>query len=443
MPLRTFARRALALAVVVGLPAAAPGGALASPAPVAELQGILRGTTIVLDPYFRWKPTEAASGILGVAEGTTREFETIEVTIGADRSVFTAAQRVAFEADRVRRSEERGEPLNAEKDMPLAANLSIVRYKAKDRVYACAAKQIGRTALYARGTATVKYEAALAKLVTSILANVRSTTDEIDGWVPPEVKTAWVREPAADLVVVHDGVVRPVVKDEVAKVVREAHGVVRRAISGSWAAPFPPVLRVVRERDLYVHLTGRRDAKDADAVYVPSRGEMFVVAKGDVPPDAPVVKAAVEQALHHALGGANAQPISTGLARYALAVRGGAAPGALLPEGEAQALARAKSKEALTWGRILKLPSVVNFLGRDAETRVLDAEMAVDYLLHSGGAQAKPSLDKWATGFRKFGHPDAAAEAALRDMNVEASDAEYWKYWTDRTTPKKPAGKGK
>jgi hypothetical protein len=84
----------------------------------------------------------------------------------------------------------------------------------------------------------------------------------------------------------------------------------------------------------------------------------------------------------------------------------------------------------------------VGFLSEDPELRALDAELAVVYLGQPGSSTGKASLAAWVQAFTKWGHPDAAAEAAVSGMDPAKSDAEYWAYWSGRTDPKPTPGKG-
>src|SRR5947207_684381 len=139
-----FARLALlaSLALVARAAAAEPER---SGSPVAKLQGVLRGAILRMEPYFRFEPDERPTrGVLGKLRGTSREFEDITLEIGGDRTVLTAAQRAAYEAGRIRRVVERGEQQQAD----VKPDGSVVRLTNpfKDGVYACATKQVGRTA---------------------------------------------------------------------------------------------------------------------------------------------------------------------------------------------------------------------------------------------------------------------------------------------------------
>ncbi len=427
---------ALLVPLLVAALVLAPAPRAASePAAAVELQGIARGAVLLVDGFWKWRPTEARIGVLGTFTAVSKEFEQKEIEVGADRSVFTAAVRVAFEADRAKRVLERGELC----ELDVKPTVSVARFKMKGVVYACAAKQLGRTAVFARASADAKDEAGLVRLLSATVATARSTADDVDGWIPPEVKTAWNRAAGADLIAIDDGTLSEEAKAEVVRVAKEAHALVRRSIAGSPAAPFPPVVRMTANRDLFLHLAGRREGPDA--LYVPAVGELLVGARSGTPDPAAVTRAAVEQMLHHSLGASNSEPVLTGLTRYALAVAGGAQPGALFPDDEAAALERLKSKAARPWGWILtRMQSVANYLSTDREARAIDAELCVHYLLH-GGSQGKGSFPKWISGFRKFGHPDAAAEAAIPDLDVEASNAEFWNYWEERLAPKKKPGK--
>ncbi len=410
-----------------------PGGAAADPpAPVAQLTGMARGISVTMDPFFQWKPNDAQSGVLGTLQGVTKEFESIGIEVGADRSLFTAAQRVAYEAYRVKTEIERGEYQVAE----VKADLSVVRVKTRDVVYACAAKQVGRTPVSFRAWGPLKHEAALVKLVTGAAARTKSEADEVNGWIPEEVKTAWTRTQDGDVIVVHDGAVAEPVRAAVVKAVHDAHAVVKRLLAASWSTPFPPVVRITASRDLVSHVSGRRDLADVDAVYVPWAGELLVSPRHANEVDvATVAPAAALQAVHHVLGAVGGEPIQTGLLRQALAAALGAEPGALLPTDEAQAIDRVKTKQAQTWSRILRLPSVARAFAKPEGEQAIDAELSTVFATDSGGPQAKAGFAAWIGAFRKVGHPDAAAEAACGAMDPKKADEEFWAWWTVRVEP--------
>jgi hypothetical protein len=426
---------AAALALVVALSPSRPAAGEA-PATVA-LGGILRGATLAVDGYWKWKPTENRTGVLGNFTAAAKEFEQKDVEIGADRSVFTAAQRCAYEMDRVCRTTEYGES----HEFDLKPTVAVARFPLKGVVYACAAKQMGRTALYAKAAALLKEEAGLVRLVTTALSTAKTDADEVDGWIPPEVKTVWNRVPAPDLIAIDDGTLKEEDKTEILKVVRDAHALVKRLISGSPAAPFAPVVRMTTNRDLFSHLAKRRDA--GEVIYVAEVGELLVGAKTGRPDPEALQRAALDQMLHHSLGGTNAEPIRTGVMRYAQALREGATAGDLLPSTQTAAVARLKAKTAQSWLRILTMPTVAKYLNDDVENRSIDAELNLIWLVH-GGSQGKGSWPKWVTGFRKWGHPDAAAEEALRGLDGDAANSDFWKFWDGRLaamSKPKPPGK--
>ena len=148
-------------------------GASPEPPPImAALDGVLRGTTLTPDGYFRWKSSEAQWGVLGTFTGSTREFEEITVEVGGDRTVYSSGVRAAYEAQRVRLELERGQDVKVE----LKGDLSIVRVRkfSGDSVYVCATKQVGRGVVFVRGDRPVepKKEAGLVKLVQATVATV-------------------------------------------------------------------------------------------------------------------------------------------------------------------------------------------------------------------------------------------------------------------------------
>lgn len=429
--------------------------ALASPAPVrseppptaaVRLEGVGHGTTILPDPYFRWTPApkDPRAGVLGTVAGASRDFENIELEVGADRRVLGAPLRAGYEAYRIKHDVERGEPQVAD----VRAELAIVRIKNpfREAVYATALKQVGRTTIFVRGTAEKKFEASLAKLLTSMASTAKGTGDDVDGWLPPEVKATWTHTPSGEFVVSDDGTVEPAKKDAIVKVVHDAFALVKRVVGGANAVAFLPVVRITGNRDLFAHLARRRDLGSAQAWHLDVAAELLVSPKGDTL-DAPGIAAeAAKLALHYLVGIADAEPVRTGLARMAAAAATpGAPPGSLLKAGEEAALARAKGKEAKTWYRLLMMSTLVGFLDEEGGTRAIDAELSMNYLALSPAPSGKASLAAWAAGIRKWGHVDAGAEAGVGPLDGTKADAEFWAYWTPRADPpKKPgAGKGK
>jgi hypothetical protein len=393
-----------------------------------------------MDPTFRWAPKEEVrAGVLGTATGTTREFEAIAIDLGADRSVLTAAQRAAYEAYRFTHEVARGE-LAA---IDTKADGTVVRLKLRDAVYAAATRQLGRTVVFARGEAPRKDEAALVKLVRGAVGWVVPAGDDVDGWIPKEVKATWTRAPSADLLVVDDGTLDPAVRDAALKIVRDAHGVVRRLLAGANVGPTPPVVRVTKNREMLGYLSGRRELRSLDAAYVPWAAELLVAPrKPEI--DAPqLAQEAAAQACHHLLGSAEGDPFVTGLRRAAAAVADGGAVGALFRADEPQIFARVKARQGMTLAGLLRLSNLDRFLAEDADDRTLDAELAVDYLLASPSPLGKAGLAAWATSMRKVGHPDAASEAAYGALDVGKADAEFWAYWSLRADPPKKPGKPK
>lgn len=421
-------------ALLLALAALPSPPASAEPSPVAHLTGIARGLSVAMDPFFQWKPSETRYGLIGTMQGVTREFENIGIEVVADRSVFLAPLRVAYEAYRIKTDVEPGEYQTSE----VKSDLSVVRVKMQDVAYVCAAKQVGRTALAFRAWGGLKYEAALVKLVSGVASRVKSAADDLDGWIPEEVKTPWTKAPDGDVLVVHDGAVPEATRAAIVKAVHDAHGVVKRGLSLSWTTPFPPVVRITASRDLLVHVSQRKDLGESDAVYLPWAGELLVSPRNSAEPDAhTIAPAAALQAVHHALGAVGAEPIQTGLVRQALALVEGAEPGALLPSEAERAIDRIKKKEATTWSRILRLPSVAKTFARPDPERAIDAELSTLFATLSSGPQAKASFSAWLPAFRKTGHPDAAAEAACAVMEPGKADEEFWSWWTTRLEPPK------
>jgi hypothetical protein len=414
----------------------APAVSAAPPGAPAALHGVLDGVVVPMDPYFQWKPSEARAGILGVMEGVTREFENIAIEVGGDRTVFGAAQRLGYEAYRIRHEVEPGELQTTE----VKGDLATVRMKLKDVVYLCAAKQLGRTPLWVRASCEKKWEAALAKLLTGTVQRAKPAADDVDAWIPAEVKTAWTRKTEGDLLVVEDGAVGDPGRAAILEAVRGAGALVKQGLGGGWATPFPPVVRITGSRDLFSHLAGRRDLGDVDAVHLPAVGELLVCPrKRDEPDAATIAPAAASHALHHLLGAAGAEPLETGFSRRAAAAAEGADPGALLPRDQARAIERVKAKEAHTWMRMLKAPSVVRVFASPDPERAIDAELSAIWLSLSGGPLSKASLAAWVGAFKKTGHADAASEAGYGAVDAAKADAEFWAWWGPRADPpKKP-----
>jgi hypothetical protein len=423
----------LALALLVLAPAlsvsAAPPGA------PANLHGVFQGVQIPMDPYFQWKPSEARSGIIGVMEGTTREFENITIEVGGDRKILTAAQRLGHEAYLVRHEIEPGELQVTE----VKGDLATVRMKLKDVVYLRAAKQVGRTPLYLRAECEKKWEGALAKLLTTTVQRVKPAADDVDSWIPSEVKTKWEHKAEGDLLVVEDGLVPDPGRAAILKTVRDVYALVRQGIGGG-SPPFPPIVRITGSRDLFTHVSGRRDLSDVDAVHLPATGELLVCPRKRDEPDAvTIAPAAARHALHHLLGASGGEPLETGFSRRAEALAEGAAPGAVLPRDEARAFDRVKAKEAHTWMRTLKVSSVVKHFANPDPERAIDAELQTIWVSLSPGPLSKASLAAWLTAFRKTGHANAASEAGYGAVDAAKADAEYWAFWTPRADPpKKP-----
>ena len=236
--------RVASLAVLLAL-AASPTAVRAEPAPTiaVKLGGIARGITVLPEPFFRWTPAEKdpRAGVLGTVSGPTREFESIELEVGADRRVLTAAVRAGYEAYRIKHDVERGEPQTAD----VKAELAVVRIKNpfREAVYAAATKQVGRTTVFVRGSAEKKNEAALVKLLVSIASTAKGPSaasgvpDDANGWLPPEVKASWTNTPSGELLVVDDGTVETPRKDEIVKTVRDAFALVKRVLGGTSVAP--------------------------------------------------------------------------------------------------------------------------------------------------------------------------------------------------------------
>ncbi|MBL9087888.1 MAG: hypothetical protein JNM10_12195 [Planctomycetia bacterium] len=439
-------RRALLVALLpllvlpIGL---APSPAVAEDRPEPKAipgQGILNGTILRTDPFFRFFPKETArSGIVGTLEGTTREFESITVELGADRSVLTAAQRAAFEAYRFTHVVARGELAVSE----VKPDGCVVRLKLKDAVYACATRQLGRTVVWVRGEGTKKDEAGLVKLVRAAVGWVSGGGDDVDGWIPAAVKATWTRTASPDLVVTDDGTLDAPARDAALRAVRDAHAFVRRVVAAGNVGPTPPVVRLTKNRDMMGFLSGRRDLRDKDAVHVPWAAELIVAPRKAEVDAAQVAEEAAAQVLQHLLGAANGEPVLAGLRRQAAAVATSGAAAVLLASDEGAAFDRIRKKEATTWSRLMRMSRLSSYLAEDAELRTLDAELAVGYLA-SGAPAAKASFAAWVAAFRKVGDPDAASEAAYAALDASKSDAEYWAFWAAKADPPKPKNaKGK
>jgi hypothetical protein len=405
------------------------------------LHGIARGVVVYPDGYFQWKPAESTHDLLGVLQGTTREFEDIPVEVCADRRVWTAAQRAAHEAHRVQLEVERGEDVKV--DLKGDTSVARVRRFSGDTVYACAAKSTGRTVVYARASwQEGKREAALVKLVQSVVAAAKPAEDEVNGWLPVEVKTRWNVAPGSDLVVVDDGNVPDATKTAAIAAVRAAHAFVKRSLGGSPATALPPVVRITSTGELVAHLSGRGAALDPDANYLPWAGELFVTAHGPRVDAAAVARAAARQALHHLVGVADAEPLATGLARLAEAEALGAPAGSLLPSDEARAFEAVKGRRVRSWAAALRATGSFKGFGKD-DASGLEAELWTGYLVGGAAPVGKASLAAWVAAVRKEGHADVGANAAYSAIDGSKSDAEFWAYWTDRAEPKKPPKPGK
>lgn len=427
------------LTIAVARPAA---GEPDRPEPKAVAgQGILRGTLLRTDPLFRFVPNDRVRhGIVGTLEGTTREFETVTVELGADRSVLTAAQRAAYEAYRYTHTVARGELATVD----TKADGCVVRLKLRDAVFACATRQLGRTVVYVRGEGVKRDEAGLVKLVKAAVGWVAATADDVDGWIPAEVKATWTRQAGNDLLVTEDGTLEPAVRDAVVKAVRDAHAFVRRAVPASNVGPTPPVLRLTKNRDMMGFLSGRKDLRAMDAVHVPWAAELIVAPRKAEVAVAQVAEEAAAQMLQHLLGAADAEPVLTGIRRQAAAVADGGAAAVLLKSDEGAAFERVRKREAQPWSRLMRMDRLAAYLAEDAALRALDAELAVGYLTSAGNVATKGSFTAWVTAFRKVGDPDAASEAAYGALDAAKSDAEYWAYWAAKADPPKPkAGKTK
>lgn len=417
---------------------ATPDPTVAAP---VRLQGVGNGITLLPDPYFKFTPApkDPRAGVMGSIAGPTREFESISLEIGADRRPLTAPIRAGYEAYRIKHDVERGESQVAD----VKPEMVVVRIKNpfREAVYATGLKQIGRTTVFVRGSAEKKNETGLVKLIASVITTAKGTADEVDGWIPPEVKATWTHTPSGELLLVDDGTVDGALKTRALKGVSDAFALAKRVIGGGNVAPFPPVVRVVGSRDLFAHLAGRRDLGSSTACYVPFAAELLVCPKGAAIDDVDVAGEAARLATHYLTGVADAEPLATGLARMAAATATpGATPGALLLGGRDAAIARAKAKEAKTWFRLLMMGTLTGFLSEDADTRALDAELAVNYLA-GGGALGRTSMSGWLTAIKKWGHVDAAAEGGVAPLDGAKADAEYWAYWTPRADPPKKPGK--
>jgi hypothetical protein len=429
--------RAAATAALVLLSAGAASGESSR---AAAMHGVLRGTTVTPEGYFEWKPdVEARWGKLGTFVGTTREFERIEVEFGGDRRVWSAAQRAAYEAQKIRFEDERGNDVK----LDVKGETATARVRAglgAETMYAIATKGVGRTVVFARtSTDKPKDAPALLRVLQSILAHVVPPEDDVDAWLPAEVKTPWTRTATPDLLVIEDGGYPASSKDAALKAVRDAHAFVKRSLGVGFVTPFPPVVRLLGGNDLAVHLARKGEVVDPEANYLPWAGELLIAPHGTHPgPDA-IARAAARQAVHHCLGSSVAEPVWSGLALLAEAAAIGAPPGALLPRDEGMAYERIKTKQAKSWARLLKTSSFHEGASEDSGARGVEAEIAVGYLVGSTEPMAKASLGAWVQAMRKWGHPDAGAEGAFAPMDPAKSDAEFWRYWAERADPpKKP-----
>ena len=438
MPRLRAALAALALAVFAVLPRDA------APAPTprtATLHGVLRGTTVTPEGYWEWKPdVEAYDDQLGTFVGTTREIEQLVVEFGGDRRVLTSAQRAAFEGQRIRFDLERGEEVKVELKGDLA--IAKIRRFTGMTVYVCGAKAVGRNVVFARTSGDAKNQPAFERAIQTVLASVKGPEDDVDSWLPAEVKTRWNRN-ASDLLVIDDGQYPEASKEVALKAVRDTHAFVKRALGTSFVGTAPPVVRLMGANDLAVHVTKKGTPLDAEANYIPWAGELLIAVHGTRPDPAAIARAAARQGVHYCLGSSEAEPVAMGLALLAEAAAIGAPPGALLPRDEGAAYERVKAKRAKTWATLMKLGRFVDWGREDPDARGLEAELAVGYLVGSGAPMAKASLAGWVAAMRKFGHPDAGAEGAFA-MDPAKSDAEFWKYWTERAEgPPKPDKGGK
>ncbi len=436
------------LTILLALPVLALGSprpARAEPAPLTpiRLQGVGNGITLLPDPYFRWTPAkkEPRAGVMGTVAGPTREFENIELYVGADRRVLTAPVSAGYEAYRIKHEVEKGENQGAD----VKPELVVVRIKNpfRELVYATGLKQVGRTTVFVRGSTEKKNEAGLAKIVASIASTAKGVGDDIDGWLPPEVKSTWTHTPSGELMIVDDGTVDAAKIARIVKIVADAFSLAKRVVGSSSVATFPPVVRITGKHDLFEHLSGRRDLSGAQAYHLDIAAELLVSPKGD-DLDAPGIAAeAAKLAVHYLVGVADADPIRTGLSRMAAAAATPeAVAGSLLASGAELALARARKKEAKTWYRLLMMGTLSGFLGEDADTRGADAELAVNYLV-AGTAIGKTSITGWVAGVKKWGHCDAGAEGGVAPIDLQKGDNEYWAFWTPRADPpKKPVKPG-
>lgn len=426
------------------LPLVAPRPAAGENPIAVPLDGILRGTVVLPDGYFKWKSTEQPWGVLGTLTGATKEFDDKTVEVGADRTCLTAPVRLAYETSRIRFEKERGESTKVEIKGDVA--ISRTHRFSSDTVYMTACKMVGRTPLWARGDCGIKEEAGLTRLLMSVVATAKGTTDEVDGWIPKDVKVEWHKTPATDLLVLDDGKIGPEFVGEAMRIVREAHGFVQRSLGTSgWAAPYPPVVRCIGSRDLFQHLAGRRGTGEVDAFHVSEVGELLVSPRGKTLDARSVARAAARQAYHMATGVADAEPLATGLSRLAEAVAAGAPPGSLVPSDEGRAYDLVQSKGVRSWATMLRDGGFMTWGKEPDELKGLEAELAVGYLVGSGGAQGKGSLSGWVAGLKKYGHVEAAAGEAYKPLAPAKSDAEYWDYWQKRVAaarkPDKPKGK--
>ena len=426
------------------LPRLAPRPAAGENPIAVKLDGILRGTVFSPDGYFKWKSTEQPWGTLGTLTGSTKEFEEKTIEVGADRTLLTAPIRLAYETSRIRFEKERGEDTKVEIKGDVA--ISRTHRFSSDTVYMTACKMIGRTPLWARGDCGLKEQAGLTRVLLSVVATAKGAPDEVDGWIPADVKVEWQKTPASDLLVLDDGKVAKEFVGDAMRIVRQAHEFVRVALGGgAWVVPYAPVMRCVQSRDLFQHLAGRRGTGEVDAVHVSEVGELLLSPRAKAIDARSIARAAARQAYQLATGVADAEPLATGLARLADAIAAGAAAGSLTPSDEGRAYDLVQSKGIRTWATMLREGGFMSWGREPDELKGLEAELAAGYLVGSGGAQAKPSLTGWVAGLKKFGHVEAASGEAYKPLVPPKSDAEYWDYWKKRVEaarkPDKPKGK--
>jgi hypothetical protein len=418
----------LALSALAVLAAASPAAGEPPPSPIVKLDGILKGVVLTPDGVFRWKPSEKPWGILGSLTGSTREFEEKTIEVGADRLMLTAPLRLAYETSRIKYEIERGEDTKIE----TKGDVVIMRTRrfSGQAIYMSAAKMVGRTPMYVRGSCeTPKEEAGLIRLLTSVLA-AKGAPEDLNGWLPSEVKVEWHANPASDMTLLDDGKASPEIVGQTMKIVRDAQGFVWRSLGVSAsAAPYTPVVRCIGSRDLFQHLTGRGEV---DAVHVAALGELLVAPRGAKLDVRAVANAAARQAYQFATGVADAEPIVTGLARLAESVALGEPAASLTPSDEGRAYDMVAAKKVRPWATLLKEGNFMTWSKDVDEMRRLEAELSVGYIVGSGSAQAKASLVAWVAGLKKFAHVEAASGGAYQALVPPKSDAEFWDYWKKR-----------